>query len=100
MRSRQFFSVRELLPQTLGKWVQRTGTASALQPLWQEIVGPNIARHSSLFRFESGVLRVLTTGRAWEQELIRQKSDILHRMNEAVPSLGARDIQFQTPENV
>ena len=48
---------------------------------WEEIVGPNIARHAKAIRVENGILRIEVDHPIWKSELHHRKHQILEKLN-------------------
>jgi len=59
---------------------------------WEEIVGPNIAKHSKAIRVENGILRVEVDHPIWKSELHHRKHQILERLNTPVIGAAANQI--------
>jgi predicted nucleic acid-binding Zn ribbon protein len=68
--------------------------------LWDECVGPQIARHARAERFESGVLYVRVDHPAWRAELHHQKKQIFEKLRarlelEAQTNPEVREVELQ-----
>ena len=69
--------------------------------LWNEVVGPAIAKHAQPTRFSKGVLSVRVEHSTWMQELQFMKQEIMDRMNREMLELfgeekGQLPIYFST----
>ncbi len=65
---------------------------------WSQVVGDDVARHSTPEAFESGVLTVRTDTTAWAVQLRHLAAQILARVNAAVGDGAIARIDFCGPE--
>ncbi len=86
---RDLTSIKELLPSVLGKLARTGGSASALQPVWEQIVGPTIARNASPLRFDQDALLISVASPGWSRELQQREQEIRNRLTAA---LGDRTV--------
>ncbi len=86
---RDLTSIRELLPSVLGELARTSGSAGPLQPVWEQIVGPTIARNASPLRFDRDALLILVASPGWTHELQQREQEIRGRLTAA---LGGRTV--------
>jgi predicted nucleic acid-binding Zn ribbon protein len=72
--------VRELLAGVAGQVARSTGSAAALAPVWDEAVGPTIARNARPISFEGGALIVEAESAQWAETLMRREADVRARL--------------------
>lgn len=77
---RTFTSLKDVLPLALGKVAASTSAAQPLKVIWAEVVGPAIANNSAPVSLILGALLIETQNRAWAEELARQASQLLPRL--------------------
>ena len=61
---------------------------------WDEIVSPEVLRHTQTQKIARGVLHVLTTSPAWSQELSFLKSSLIEKLNQKLGEGIIHDIRF------
>lgn len=69
---------------------------------WEAAVGPQIAKHSRVFKVENGVLFVEVDHPAWRSELHHRKLQILERLNAVNEGEGTaviQDLFFMEPRS-
>ncbi len=74
-----------------------TGTGSQgidVVRLWPEVVGPEIARHSSAVKFSQSCLYVVVGDPRWASELRHLGRQLIGRLNEAVGSNVVVDLKI------
>ncbi len=79
-------SVKRILDQILNQNPElrtRVRESKALSG-WEEAVGPQISKHSRVFKVEDGILFIEVDHPAWRSELHHRKLQILERLNSAV----------------
>jgi predicted nucleic acid-binding Zn ribbon protein len=79
---RKFTSLKDVLPLALGQVASSTSSAGPLKVVWDEIVGPAIARNASPLSLIGGVLCVEAHDRAWAEELARRSPELLPRLQQ------------------
>lgn len=77
---RDFSPIKDLLPALLGRLATETGVASGLKPLWSEVVGEAIARHTRPLRLDKGALHVQVTDASWKRELSAREAELVSRL--------------------
>ena len=95
--SRGFESLDQLLQELLPRSPLRRGLEEqAVLSSWDEIVGPEIAKHSQALALRDGVLWVRTEGSVWAQELSLLKPRIRERLEEKLGPGSVKDVRFHT----
>ena len=73
-------SLQQLLPGVLAQVAKETGRARQLKPLWDEVVGPAIARNSCPLALAGTSLVVSVASPRWETELVRREPELKERL--------------------
>jgi len=63
-------------------------------PIWDEVVGDEIAKNSAPNRIDRGLLVVVTKNPTWTQQLTMMKKKIINKINEALDDEIVKDIRF------
>ena len=63
--------------------------------LWDQVVGPSLARHCKAVEIKGETLYVSAESPAWRSEISFQKNDILHAINKELKTHFLKDIRFQ-----
>lgn len=79
-----FTSLKDVLPRALGRVADRTTSAGPLSAVWAEVVGPAVAKNTTLRALEHGVLRVEAETAQWAAELEKIAPDALRRLQAKV----------------
>ncbi len=95
MPQRDFVSAKELLPALLGKLAREGGPARALQIVWEQEAGPQLAQHARVLGLQVDVLAVQVRGSAWAQALQRQETLLCERLSRRLGPPGVRRLRFQ-----
>ncbi len=79
--------------------VDRMGLSSGLQLRklqreWSEVVGPQIAMHSSPQTLQRGLLKLTVNHPIWKHQLSYFTPEILKKVNEAYPTLSLTGLRF------
>jgi len=74
-------------------------SADALRSAWTEIVGENLAQHTSIGKVERGQLTVVAANKVVATELDYMKSQILRRLKERLPEFSIRSIRVRCDAN-
>lgn len=79
------------------QWLQQRGMAEKFEEyrawqVWDEVVGPQIARRARPIRIREGVLEVRVDQPVWMQQLQLLKPRILARLNQALGKELLRDL--------
>ena len=69
MASREFQSLRALLPNVLVRLARERGDGAGLANLWRELAGPHLARAAVPVRLEGTALVIRPVDAAWAREL-------------------------------
>jgi predicted nucleic acid-binding Zn ribbon protein len=96
MAGKTFSSLKELLPGVLAELARGTGSATRLAPVWDELVGPTIAKNARPLRFEGSTLVLLVTHPSWAGELERQGPELLTRLQERLGPRAPQRLVFRT----
>jgi hypothetical protein len=78
--SHRFASLRELMHGAALEVVKTTGSTAALTPMWNEAVGPSIARNSAPTALYGNVLVVECSTAQWVEALDMRRSEIIARL--------------------
>jgi len=62
--------------------------------LWEEIVGPAVARIARPTQVRDGILYVKVKSPQWAQELSYMKVQVLENVRERIPTLHVEDVRF------
>ena len=89
----------ERLGEILGKSLQRLNlegrlTEYSVWPIWNEIVGPTIARNAQPEKIRHGTLFVKVTAPTWMQQLQYMKEMIAEKLNQRVGKEVVKNIFF------
>jgi len=79
--SHRFTSIRELLKQSAVELVQTSGSTAALIPVWNEAVGPSIAKNARPKALHGEVLVVEADNAQWAEAIEKAKGEIVARLN-------------------
>lgn len=95
MARRDLTSIKELLPSVLAKLARAGESAGALQPVWEQVVGPAIARNATplLFAGDALVISVTTTG--WARELQQREEEIRKRLSAILGDKAVAKLAFR-----
>jgi predicted nucleic acid-binding Zn ribbon protein len=74
--SHRFSSVRELLAGVASDLAQSTGSTAALAPVWDEAVGPQLARNARPVSFDHGALIVEAVSRSWADAVTLREAQV------------------------
>ncbi len=64
-------------------------------PLWNDVVGEQIAKITEPERIDNGLLIVKVSNAPWRTELTFRKKEILTKIHEATKSTAIKDIRFR-----
>jgi predicted nucleic acid-binding Zn ribbon protein len=90
-------SLRELLPNILGKLAHESQSPERLKTVWERVVGPRVAERAKLVSLQHGVLRIAVQDTNWARELKKESRSIKDRLNSALNHSGVRGIEFFVP---
>lgn len=88
-------SLDSLLPRLLGRLAQESGKARALAPVWADVVGAHIAKHSAPQILEEGTLVVTVASAEWAHTLSREEDVLRERLNERLGDGAVTALAFQ-----
>jgi predicted nucleic acid-binding Zn ribbon protein len=88
-------SLRDSLGAVLGKVAVDLRSGAPLAPIWNEVVGELIAKHSKVRSLERGVLTV-TCEPAWRAALEAERSTLLHRLRARVGESLISSVVFES----
>jgi predicted nucleic acid-binding Zn ribbon protein len=89
--SHRFASLRELMQGAAFEMVKATGSTAALTPLWNEAVGPSIAKNAAPTALYGDVLVVECSSAQWVDALAARHAEIVARLPS---SLGVRSLRL------
>ncbi len=95
MASRELTPLKELLPTALARVARETGRARQLKPIWDEAVGPAIARCASPLALEGHTLVVSVASPRWEAELRSREADLCKRLESRLGKGAVTSLRFQ-----
>ncbi len=95
MPPRDLPSLRDLLPKVLARLAKESGGGDRLIPVWEELVGPSIARNARPFALTDGTLVVRVTSARWAQELTQRAGDLVARLGNALGEGCICRLQFE-----
>ncbi len=78
-------------------WNQTLAQSEILDS-WPEIVGPDLAAHSSAISIQEGVLTVGCDSTAWATQLRLLREELLSRILETQPESGITQLRFRGPD--
>jgi predicted nucleic acid-binding Zn ribbon protein len=90
----EFVTLRSLLPDVLAR-LSSSGSAGALQALWQQLIGGPIAQNSRPLSLSEGVLRVEVASVAWRATLQAEEPALKARLNAALRSPSIERLEFE-----
>ena len=80
MASHRFASIKELMQSAAIEVVKTSGSAAALSPLWNEAVGPSIAKNSRVKALYGDVLVIEVSSASWAEALAQREAEIVARL--------------------
>jgi predicted nucleic acid-binding Zn ribbon protein len=95
MERREPKSLQSLLPRVLSRLAEESGKGRPLAPLWEAVVGPHIARHSTPHSLRRGTLVVTVESAEWALNLSRQEAELRARLNEHLGAGTVTALEFQ-----
>lgn len=89
-------SIKELLPELLGK-IQKNGEpVETLLSAWPSVIGPNLAKMTEAVSFIDGVLTVkVKSSTLYSLLSLHEKSKLLRKLQESFPKTQVRNIVFR-----
>jgi predicted nucleic acid-binding Zn ribbon protein len=98
MERRDPKSLDALLPRVLARLAQESGKGRTLAPVWAEVVGPHIAKHTSPYTLAQGTLVVNVVSAEWAVTLSREEAVLRERLNERLGegAVTALDFRLET----
>jgi predicted nucleic acid-binding Zn ribbon protein len=90
----------EKIGSILDRLAARMGITSRLEKekavvLWEDVVGPNIARRARAVSIKGGILFVVVANSAWLQELALMKEGIIDKINLLLGKSVVEDVIFR-----
>lgn len=71
-------------------------------PVWERLVGTDLAAHAAPLRIQNGILFVIVEDAVWANELFMWRSGILKKVHQTLGDVSIRDIRFfvgETPSS-
>ncbi len=90
MARREMSSIRSLLPSVLASLAKETGDARALRAVWEDVVGPAIARAARPSALRGSTLVVSVESARWAKELEGRERELCERLAEKLGTAVAR----------
>lgn len=89
--------ISKILPLIFKGQVRRSNprVVEILAPLWPQVAGKPMARHSRPVAFEDGLLTLESDCTAWSAEMRRLSDDILARINRYLRSTAVRKLKVR-----
>jgi len=84
-------SLSDLLGRTLGD----TGSAVALAPVWQRVVGDLIGRHTRPTRWDGTTLVIACDAASWKDALEPERASLARRLSHATGESRVESIVFE-----
>lgn len=95
-RRRQPQRVGEVLERVLGDLgLSAAAAAHRVGQRWEEVVGPEIARHSRPVAVRHGVLEATVDSSVWCQQLQLQRPEILAALRQVLGEEAPEDLRFR-----
>ncbi len=94
MARREMSSIRSLLPSVLASLARETGDARALAAVWEDAVGPAIARAARPTALEGSTLIVAVESARWAAELAGRERELCGRLGEKLGT-AVRRLEFR-----
>ncbi len=88
-------ALKDLLPAVLARLARESGGGDRLRPIWEELVGPAIAKNSHPFALRDKELVVRVTSARWAAELAAQAPELLSRLEKKLGSGYVTRMQFE-----
>lgn len=79
---RDLDSLKDLLPQVLGKLARESGRARHLAAVWEDAVGAHIAQNARPLSVEGDALVLTVTSARWAHELEARAPELCARLTE------------------
>jgi predicted nucleic acid-binding Zn ribbon protein len=92
---RDLSSLKDLLPAVLAQVAKDTGRARQLKPIWDEVVGPQIARWSAPLSLEGSTLVVSVNGSRWVNELAKREGELRERLGKRLGKSSVTKLVFR-----
>ena len=83
------------LADMLGATLKQTGSAGALKPIWDRIVGELVGRHTRPIRWEGSTLVVRCDAQAWSDALKPELPQVTRKLAAAVGESKALSIVLE-----
>ncbi|GHG76690.1 DUF721 domain-containing protein [Comamonas sp. JC664] len=74
-------TLEHLLPRVLARLAGESGKGAALAPVWEAVVGPHLARHTTPQAIHGTTLVVAVTGAEWARTLETESASLCERLN-------------------
>lgn len=97
MGTGDFRSMKELFPHLIRQLSGHSHSAFAITPLWRELVGPTVSKHSSPIAIENQTLIIRVTNRQWKQVIEAQSSQLLEKINDVHIALNVKALKLLIP---
>lgn len=99
---RDFDSVKDLLPQVLGRLARESGRAGHLAAVWEDAVGAHIAQNARPLTVEGDVLVLTVTSARWAHELQARAPELCERLTGKLGDGIVKRLEFrlQAPHGV
>ena len=87
------------LDSLIGEWIREQGLEQALlaqkmPEVWQQVLGPLVARYTHDIEVKDGTLYVRVMNAALRQELFEQRYTLVQKLNEAAGGEAVKEIRL------
>ena len=88
-------SLKDLLPAVLARLARESGGGDRLGPVWDQLVGPTIAKNARPFALRDGTLVVRVTSPRWASELGGQAQALVAKLEDKLGAGFVKTLQFE-----
>jgi predicted nucleic acid-binding Zn ribbon protein len=92
---RNLIPLKELLPSVLAQVARDTGRARQLKPIWDDAVGPTIARCATPLSLEGKTLVVSVASPHWATELQGREKELRDRLTKVLGKGAVTLLRFR-----
>ena len=68
----------------MGAVLKQTGSAAAMTPIWERVVGEVVAKHTRPVRWEGKALVIRCDGEAWRKALEPERTSLSRKLSAAM----------------
>lgn len=89
------FGAMKSFAQMMGTVLKQTGSAGALMPIWTQLVGEVVAKHTRPVRWEGQTLIIRCDADAWRQALEAERSSLAKKLASALGETAVPNIVLE-----